>query len=315
MKPTPNGIILRNLSRSQFIALAAAAGLPFPFASLLAKEEKQVTATIPSTGEVLPRIGLGTYSTFDVPIGSAEMSQVSDVLGEFFRLGGRLVDSSPMYGNAEAATGAASAALGINPELFIATKVWTSGRARGVSQIQESLRLLGRKQLELMQIHNLVDWKTQIKTLRSYKDAGIFSYIGLTHYQVSAFDELARILKTEAVDFLQIPYSIAETTAEERLLRVAHERRVAVIANEPFAQGRLFRRVKGRAVPAWAVANGITSWAQYFLKFILGDERVQFVIPATNKLHHLRDNMAAGHGELPDEKMRARMRREFLETP
>jgi aryl-alcohol dehydrogenase-like predicted oxidoreductase len=134
-------------------------------------------------------------------------------------------------------------------------------------------------------------------------------------HQVSAFDELARILKTEAVDFLQIPYSIAETTAEERLLRVAHERRVAVIANQPFAQGRLFRRVKDRAVPAWAVQNGITSWAQYFLKFILSEPRIQFVIPATRRLEHLRENMAAGLGLLPDEKMRARMRREFLETP
>lgn len=270
-----------------------------------------MTATIPSTGEALPRIGLGTYSTFDVGSGSPEMLHVREVLAEFYHLGGRLVDSSPMYGEAEAVTGSASGQLGINAQLFLATKVWTSGRERGLSQIKESLRRLGRQKLELMQIHNLVDWKTQIKTLRAYKDAGVFRYIGLTHYQTSAFDELARIIESEPVDFLQIPYSIAETAADEDLLQIAHERRVAVIANEPFAQGRLFRRVKGRPVPAWAAEKGITSWAQYFLKFILSEPRIQFVIPATRRLEHLRENMSAGLGYMPDTSERGRMREDF----
>ncbi len=266
-----------------------------------------MTATIPSTGEVLPRIGLGTYQIFD----GLEKENAAALLREFYILGGRLVDSSPMYGEAEAVTGSASVQLGLNAQLFLATKVWTSGRERGVSQIKESLRLLGRQKLELLQIHNLVDWKTQMKTLRSLKDSGVIRYIGLTHYQTSAFDELARILKNEAVDFLQIPYSIAETAAEERLLGIAHERQVAVIANEPFAQGRLFRQVKGKPVPAWAVERGMKSWAQYFLKFILSEPRIQFVIPATRRLEHLRDNMSAGVGYLPDASERQRMLADF----
>lgn len=302
---------MKEISRSKFITLATSVALQYPFVPLFPKKEETMTAKIPSTGEVLPRIGLGTYSTFDVSLNSPEIHQVREVLAEFYRLGGRLVDSSPMYGEAEAVTGRASVQLGLNAQLFLATKVWTSGRERGVSQIQESLRLLGRQKLELMQIHNLVDWKTQIKTLRKYKEAGTFRYVGLTHYQTSVFDELARILKNEPVNFLQIPYSIAETAAEEGLLQVAHERQVAVIANEPFAQGRLFRRVKGKPVPAWAVERGMNSWAQYFLKFILAEPRIQFVIPATRRLEHLRDNMAAGAGYLPDAPERARMLADF----
>lgn len=269
-------------------------------------------AKIPSTGEELPRIGLGTYSTFDVGLGSPEILHVKEVLAEFARLGGRLVDSSPMYGNAEAVTGKVSTELVINAQLFMATKVWTSGRERGVHQMAESLQKMGRKKIELMQIHNLVDWRTHIKTLRDYKEKGLYKYIGLTHYMTSAFGELAKILKAEKLDFLQIPYSLGETTAENQLLGVAAERGVAVIANEPFGQGSLFARVRGKVVPAWAVEKGITSWAQYFLKFILSEPRVQFVIPATRKLAHLKDNMSAGAGYLPGHAERLKMRQEFL---
>lgn len=274
-------------------------------------KKETMTAKISATGEDLPRIGLGTYSTFDVGMNSPEIPQVREVLAEFYRLGGRLVDSSPMYGEAEAVTGSVSEQLGINAQLFLATKVWTQGRERGVTQIKESVRRLGRKRLELMQIHNLVDWKTHIKTLRAYKEDGLFRYIGLTHYQTSAFSELARILQSEPVDFLQVPYSIAETAAEERLLGIAHERQVAVIANEPFAQGKLFRRVQGRKVPAWAAERGINSWAQYFLKFILSEPRIHFTIPATRRLEHLRENMSAGVGYFPDASDRKRMLTDF----
>lgn len=274
-------------------------------------------AKIPSTGEILPRIGLGTYSTFDVGMNSPEILQVHEVLAEFHRLGGRLIDSSPMYGEAEAVTGSVSAQLGLGDEFFMATKVWTSGRERGVQQIKDSLRKLRRTRLELMQIHNLVDWKAHLKTLRALKEQGVFRYIGITHYQTSAFGEIAKILQSEPFDFLQIPYSIGETAAAaslrgaESLLDIAAARRIAVIANEPFAQGRLFRLVKGRPVPVWATQKGITSWAQYFLKFILSDQRIQFAIPATRRLDHLRDNMAAGAGYLPDASERARMLADF----
>lgn len=300
-----------DMSRAEFIGfLAAVAATPYGLHGIDPKD--QYRATIPSTGEKLPRIGLGTYSTFDVGSGSPEIRAVREVLAEFYKLGGRLVDSSPMYGNAESVTGAVSTELGINAKLFMATKVWTSGRERGVHQMAESLQKMGRKKIELMQIHNLVDWRTHIKTLRAEKEKGTYRYIGLTHYMTSAFGELAKILKAEKLDFLQIPYSLGETAAENQLLGVAAERGVAVIANEPFGQGSLFSRVRGKAVPVWAQEKGITSWAQYFLKFILSEPRVQFVIPATRKIAHLKDNMSTGTGHLPTAEEREKMRRGFL---
>jgi|JI10StandDraft_1071094.scaffolds.fasta_scaffold281835_3 diketogulonate reductase-like aldo/keto reductase len=307
-------------TRREFLRYAAAAAVPFATGMRLDASSPapdlnrgQAVAIIPSTGEKLPRIGLGTYQIFD----QLEPQHAAALLGRFFALGGRLVDSSPMYGPAEEVTGTASVAANINDKLFLATKVWISGRERGVQQMQESLAKLRRQRLELMQIHNLVDWRTQLKTLRDYKERGIFKYIGLTHYSKSAFGELKKIIETERIDFLQIPYSIAETTAamgKGSLVETAARRQVAVIANEPFAQGRLFSSVRGRAVPPWAIEQGMTSWAQFFLKFILGDERVQFVIPATNKLQHLQDNMAAGVGDYPVASVRARMQKEFLAT-
>lgn len=271
----------------------------------------QITARIPATEEELPRLGLGTYATFDVATDTLEFAEVREVLAEFHRLGGRLIDSSPMYGAAEAATGVASTLLGINPQLFIATKVWTSGAAQGAQQMRESLAKLRRQKIELMQIHNLVDWRTQIKALRAGKEGGIYKYVGITHYMTSAFGEIEKIVRAEKLDFIQIPYSIGEITAEQRLLGAAAERGVAVIANEPFAQGALFRFVRNKSVPGWAVEKGINSWAQYFLKFILSNPQVQFVIPATRKLAHLRENMAGGSGYLPSAAERARMQKEF----
>lgn len=274
-------------------------------------ENTLFTALIPSTGEALPRLGLGTYATFDVGGNSGEILQVKEVLDAFFAAGGRLVDSSPMYGNAEAVTGAVSTELGIHSKLFMATKVWISGREAGLRQMAQSLTKLGRKKLELMQIHNLVDWRTQLKSLREGKERGIYKYIGLTHYMTSAFPELEKILRAEKLDFLQIPYSLGETTAEARLLGAAAERGVAVIANEPFGQGALFRRVRDKEMPAWARERGILSWAQYFLKFIFSNPQVQFAIPATRKILHLRDNLEGGRGDLPTLAERERMQKEF----
>jgi len=274
-------------------------------------ENTLFTATIPATGEVLPRLGLGTYSTFDVGLGSREIPLVKEVLSAFYTAGGRLVDSSPMYGSAEAVTGAVSTELGINAKLFMATKVWISGREAGLRQMQQSLTKMGRKKIELMQIHNLVDWRTQLKSLREGKERGIYKYIGLTHYMTSAFPELERILRAEKLDFLQIPYSLGELSADASLLKTAAERGVAVIANEPFGQGALFRQVRGKPVPAWAQERGISTWAQYFLKFIFANPQVQFAIPATRKVLHLKDNMAGGAGYLPTVGERERMKKEF----
>lgn len=307
-------------TRREFLRYAAAAAVPFatgmrldalPLAPEL--ESAQAQAIIPSTGEKLPRVGLGTYKIFD----QLQPQRAAALLQNFYKLGGRLVDSSPMYGPAEEVTGAASVTANINDKLFLATKVWISGREQGVQQMAESFKKLRRKQIELFQIHNLVDWRTQLKTLRSYKDKRLIRYIGLTHYSTSAFGELKKIIETERIDFLQIPYSIAETTAamgKDSLIETAARCQVAVIANEPFAQGRLFSSVRGRGVPPWAIEQGITSWAQFFLKFILGDERVPFVIPATNKLQHLQENMAAGVGDYPGASVRARMQKDFLAT-
>jgi diketogulonate reductase-like aldo/keto reductase len=307
---------MKKISRRAFLidaAVKAASLSVFSWPFMLSADSKNTlfTAAIPATGEKLPRLGLGTYSTFDVGLGSGEVPQVKEVLQAFYAAGGRLVDSSPMYGNAEAVTGAVSTDLGINAELFMATKVWISGREAGLTQMQDSLTKFRRRKIELMQIHNLVDWRTQLKTLRENKERGVYKYIGLTHYMTSAFSELEKIIRAEKLDFLQIPYSLGETSAEAHLLGAAAEKGVAVIANEPFGQGALFRHARGKTVPAWAVEKGITTWAQYFLKFIFSNSQVQFAIPATRKLAHLRDNIGGGQGYLPTAAERQQMRREF----
>jgi diketogulonate reductase-like aldo/keto reductase len=303
------------LNRAEFLQSMATFSVTMSFLGVGALEalgkSQQATAIIPASGEKLPRVGLGTYSTFDVGIASDEITAVQEVLSEFYKLGGRLIDSSPMYHNAETVTGILSADLKINNDLFMATKVWTTGRDAGLSQMQDSLAKLRRKKLELMQIHNLVDWRTQLKTLRGYQEKGIFKYLGLTHYMTSAFPEMEKIVRSEKVDFIQIPYSIAETSAEARLIGAAADRGVAVIANEPFGQGRLFRLTKGKKLPAWALERGIASWGEYFLRFILANPRVQFVIPATRKITHLRDNMRAGLGAPLTAAEREKMQQEF----
>lgn len=258
------------------------------------------------------RIGLGTYRVFDVASGTAEYRELGEVLKLFVAGGGSLVDSSPMYGRAERVLGDVSTALGLNDKLYMATKVWTSGQAEGARQIEQSFQLLRRKKIELFQIHNLVDWSTQLKQLRALKDKGQISQIGITHYNTGAFDEMARVIRTEKLDFLQIPYSLRETTAEKMLIPLAAEKGLRVIANEPFAQGALFSVTKGRALPAYAKDLGIESWAQFFLKFILSNKDVEFAIPGTGKTKHLLDNLKAAVGPLPSETVRAKMRQEVL---
>ena len=272
-----------------------------------------VKAKIPSTGEELARIGLGTYRTFDVEGDAEKRKALSEVLKAFVDQGGTLIDSSPMYHSSEEVVGALSTATGLNAKLFMATKVWTSGKDAGLRQMNESFEKLGRAKgrLELMQIHNLVDWKTHLPQLRKWKEEGRVKYIGITHYDSSAFGEMAKVLESEPMDFLQIPYSLRETAAEKRLLPLAAKKGVAVIANEPFAQGELFRAVKSNPVPAWAKDAGIHSWAQYFLKFILATGEVQFAIPGTSKVDHLNDNMSAARGPMPTREQREKMRREI----
>lgn len=262
---------------------------------------------IPSDGGPLPAVGLGTWQTFDVGASPAERAPLREVLSRFVALGGRVVDSSPMYGEAEAVLGALAAELGLHPTLFVATKVWTHGREAGVAQMERSRQRLRVDRLDLLQIHNLADWPTHLRTLREWKVAGRVRYIGVTHYTASAYGELERIMRSEPLDFVQLNYSLAEREAENRLLPLAGDRGIAVLVNRPYAEGALFRRVKGRALPPWAAELDCESWGQFFLKWILGHPAVTCVIPATSKVEHLADNMAAGTGALPDPAARSRM--------
>ena len=268
-----------------------------------------LTRPIPSTGEALPVIGLGTWQTFDVGNTPAERGPLAEVLRRFLDSGARLIDSSPMYGRAEEVTGDLLDTLGELKTPFLASKVWTTGKNEGLAQLRNSVQHMGRGRMDLMQVHNLVDWRTQLPMLREWKAAGRIRYVGVTHYSRSAFDDLERFIREEKLDFVQLPYSLAQRDAEKRLLPAAAEHGVAVLVMQPFASGSLFQRVRGRAVPEWAAEFDCTSWAQFFLKFILGHPAVHCPLPATSKPDHVADNLRAGFGRLPDEKQRARMAR------
>jgi len=268
---------------------------------------------IPKSGESLPVIGLGTWQTFDVGADQSARDLLKEVLREFVRMGGSVIDSSPMYGKSESVTGDLAAELGVQKDLFLATKVWASGRDAGIRQMDESFRRLRTQRMDLMQVHNLVDYRIHLSTLRRWKEQGKVRYIGVTHYTASAYDELARVLAAEDLDFVQLNYSITEREAERRLLSLAAEKRLAVLANRPLAAGELFRRVRGKSLPPWSKEIGCASWAQFFLKFAISHPAVNCAIPATSKVEHLVDNMQAALEPLPDAKARERMARYFAE--
>src|SRR3954462_632970 len=239
---------------------------------------------IPKSGEALPVIGLGTYIVLDVAPGAPELTELKEVLTTFARGGARLIDSSPMYGRAEAVTGDLVTATNLRDSVFLATKVWTSGRDAGIRQMQDSLRLMRTPRMNLIQVHNLLDLPTHLKTLREWKTAGTIRYLGITHYHSGAYAELEKLLKTREYDFVQFNYSLAEREAEQRLLGVAAESGTAVIINRPFAQGELFAKVKGRGLPAWAAEFDCDSWAQFFLKYSVAHPAVTCAIPGTGKV-------------------------------
>lgn len=260
---------------------------------------------LPASGQSvhLPMLGLGTWQTFGLHDGD----NARRILSRFHALGGRLVDTSPMYGSAETALGHYGADLEIAPDLFLATKVWTSGEAAGQMQIRQSMTRLRKQPLDLLQIHNLLDWQTHLPTLRELQAEGRVRFIGITHYTASSHDRLARIIQREPLDFLQVNYNLAARQAAEHLLPSAQERGMAVIINRPFQGGSLFAATRGRPLPDWAADIGCTSFAQIFLKYILSHPAVTVAIPATSKLHHLEDNMAAARGPLPDKAQRRRI--------
>jgi diketogulonate reductase-like aldo/keto reductase len=273
-------------------------------------EPPMLTRSIPLTGEAMPVIGLGTWPVFNVGADETARTPLREVVKILVAGGGTMIDTSPMYGRSEGVVGDIVAGLGLRQQVFLATKVWISGRDQGIAQMQRSAQLMKSPAIDLMQVHNLVDWRTQLATMRDMKADGQLRYIGITHYTVSALPELARILEAEdGIDFVQCGYSLETREPETRLLPVAAQRGVAVIVNQPFEQGGLFRKTRGKALPDWAAEFDCASWAQLFLKYLLGDPAVTVVIPATNKPDHMADNLKAGYGRLPDPKQREQIRR------
>jgi len=258
------------------------------------------TRPIPATQETLPVIGCGTWMGFDVAAGSAEHQRLPGVLDALFAAGGKLIDSSPMYGRAEAVTGELLAAAKQRDKAFLATKVWTSGREAGIAQMEQSFQRLRTERIDLMQVHNLVDWRTHLATLRGWKDQGRVRYIGITHYTASAYAEVEAVLRAEKLDFLQINYSLDAPEAGQRLLPLAAERGIAVIANMPFGGGSLMRRLRNKPLPGWAAEIGCTSWARVLLKFVLSHPAVTCTIPGTSRPEHMADNAVAGADGFPD---------------
>ena len=269
--------------------------------------ERMRTRKIPRSGEELPVIGMGTYRTFDVGESEDARGPLREVLRRLFEGGGRVIDSSPMYGRAEQVVGQL---LGPPSKPFLATKVWTTGREEGIAQMRRSMRLMAPRAdrpFDLMQIHNLVDWRTHLPTLRAWKEAGTIRYWGITHYTESAFGEMEAIVRAEKPDFVQLPYSVGVREAEKRLLPACAEHGVAVLVERPFEAGSLLRDARKRPLPGWASEIDCTSWAQVLLKFILGHPAVTCPIPATANPEHMADDVRAGFGRLPDESFRRRI--------
>ncbi|MEZ4585109.1 MAG: aldo/keto reductase [Gemmatimonadales bacterium] len=303
------------LDRRSFVGAVAGLGLAMTLGG--ARPRRRITMetrTVPSTGERLPVIGMGTWQTFDVGADPETRRGLAEVLGALVAAGGTVVDSSPMYGRSEAVLGELARERELERRLFVATKVWTTGRDAGIRQMERSVELLGNRTapsgargVDLIQVHNLVDLETQLATLRAWKDAGRIRYLGVTHYQASAHDEVAAVVRRHPIDFVQINYSVNDRGAERSLLPLLADRGVAVLINRPFGGGGLFSRVRGRPFPPWAGELGIASWAQLFLKFVISHPAVTVAIPATSRLDHLRDNLLAGSGPMPDDASRRRI--------
>lgn len=303
----------KTLTRREALKLAGMTGLgalstSLPFQLFSQNQPAMLKRRILSSAdEMLPVVGLGTWIQFDVGTSDAERQPLREVLQRMTERGGTLIDSSPMYGKAEEVVGDLTAETGLADRFFYATKVWTSGEQEGIRQMEASLRKMRRTTMDLMQIHNLLDWQTHLKTLRRWKEEGKIRYIGITHYKSAAHDQLEQILRSEKIDFVQMNYSLRVRDAEKSLLRAAQDRGVSVIVNEPFEKGDLFSAVKDKTLPEWAADYDIGSWAQFFLKFILANPAVTCVIPGTSNPTHLADNMGAGYGKLPDEAGRKKM--------
>lgn len=283
---------------------------PFMLESIIKtlQGNRMLERKILSSGELLPCIGLGTWQQFDIDLNSSEKENLIEVLNLLFQKGGKLIDSSPMYQRSENVVGELLKNSVYKNDLFYATKVWTTGRQSGIDQMNQSFKFIKKDQIDLMQIHNLLDWKSHLKILREWKEKGKIRYIGITHYTISAHDEIERIIKNEAdIDFIQINYNIIDRNVENSLLETAQKQNVSVIVNRPFEGGQLFKLVRNKQLPHFAKDYGIQSWGQYFLKYVISHPAIHCVIPGTSNPKHMLDNLSAGFGEMPNSALREKM--------
>jgi len=304
------------ITRRKLLAASASAVALSPLlAGAMPNAPAVITRPIPSSGELLPVIGMGTSRTFDAGADAATIARLAEVMKLFFAGGGSVIDSSPMYGEAESRVGDVLRDMDKTPALFAATKVWTEGRDEGIAQMQQSAARMNVDRFDLIAVHNLVDWQTQLATLKAWKSEGKVRYIGITTSHGRYHSELLDIMRKEPLDFVQFTYNIANRTAEEALLPLAQDRGIATMINRPFQRGSLFKRSSGAQLPDVATDLGCTSWGQFYLKFILGHPAVTSLIPATSKPHHMKDNMGANVGPVPDADQRAEMLRVFNALP
>jgi diketogulonate reductase-like aldo/keto reductase len=316
--PPPRVRISPHISRREAIrlgagALASAAVAPALFTERLSGQAPArapldlIHRAIPESGEEIPVIGMGTWQTFMVEDREEVLAPLREVMRSFYELGGRVLDSSPMYDPAEQVAGDLAAELGLVDDLWVATKVWTEGREEGIAQMEQSMAELRRPNIELMQVHNLVDVGVHLETLQEWKEAGRFRYIGITNTSAQRYPAVEALLDDERIDFVQTNYSLAERQSAERILPAARERGVAVMVARPFGGGSLFPAVQGRELPGWAAEFDCTAWSQFFLKYIISHPAITCAIPATSNPNHLRENMGGGVGRLPDAATRSRM--------
>lgn len=303
------------ITRRNLLAASASALALSPLLARALPATGLITRAIPSSGELLPVIGMGTSRTFDAGADAATIARLAEVMKLFFAGGGSVIDSSPMYGAAESRVGDVLRSMDKSPPLFAATKVWTEGREEGIAQMQQSAARMNVDRFDLIAVHNLVDWKTQLATLKDWKEQGKVRYIGITTSHGRDHAELLDIMRKEPLDFVQFTYNIDNRTAEEALLPLAADRGIATMINRPFQRGSLFKRSSGAELPEVAADLGCNSWGQFYLKFILGHPAVTCLIPATSKTHHMEDNMGANVGPVPDAEQRAEMLRVFRALP
>ena len=297
-----------SLRRRRLLQCALAFGLELPLCrQASAIPPALLTRPLPSSGEAMPLIGLGSWITFNVGNDPAAQTACTEVMRRFFEAGGRLIDSSPMYGSAQQVIGASLQSLGKPAQLFAADKVWIGAGARGPEQVETSRRHWGIAQFDLLQVHNLLSWEEHLPMLFAMKKAGQLRYVGITTSEGRRHAEFEKIMQRQPLDFIQVTYNILDREVENRILPLARERGIGVIANRPFRQGALIDAVKRHPLPPWSAEIDCANWAQFLLKFIVSHPALTCAIPATSNAAHVRENLGAARGRLPDEAMRRRM--------